>query len=70
MALLVRIRGNNSSGGGNMERKLYGGAEPQSEHISPEDEAEALAKMFANPIKQEPSAARKTDELLARWYGP
>jgi hypothetical protein len=43
MALLVRIRGNNSSGG-SMERKFYSGAEPQTEHISPEEEAEVLRK--------------------------
>jgi hypothetical protein len=38
--------------------------------VSPEEEAEVLAKMFANPIKQEPSRARQANEVLARWYGP
>jgi hypothetical protein len=60
MALLVRIRGNNSSGG-SMERKFYSGAEPQTEHISPEEEAEVLAKMLANPIKPDP--ARRGNEV-------
>jgi hypothetical protein len=70
MAILVRTgRSSGGASGSGLERKLYGRTEPQSEYVSPEEEAEVLAKMFANPLKSEPPQ-RKTDEVLARWYGP
>jgi hypothetical protein len=68
MGILLRVR-RNSSGGSNLKRKLYGGRETLSP-VSIEEECAVLAKMFANPIKREPSAARQADKVLARWYGP
>jgi hypothetical protein len=66
MGILLRV-GRNSSGGSNLERELYGGRETLSP-VSIEEECAVLAKMFANPIKPEPSAAQ-ADDVLASWYG-